>query len=88
MWVKILREGMIKTKDDLIAAQKTAFGWVIFKREAESSPCRKLTFHVTKNSNENNFVDLTSLIESFWKVESIPSAPTLTPPVGVREFLR
>lgn len=33
MWVKILREGTIKTKDDLIAAQRTVFGWVSLREK-------------------------------------------------------
>lgn len=73
IWVKIIQNGTVKTKDGLFAAQKTLFGWIIFKREVEFSSSKKIALHATKIAKEENFSSLLDLMERFWKIEDMPS---------------
>lgn len=73
-------DGIIKTKDGLVAAQNTSFGWVIYQCNVDYNSATRTTLYTSRaieiaQSNE----ELHRLIEKFWEIEAIPSEKLPTP---------
>lgn len=78
-WIKILCGGVIKSRDGMVAAQQTLFGWVIYKKEnANDQSNTKHALHVTKLAEKGLSNEIAPILEKFWQVEDVPLAKTLT----------
>lgn len=79
IWVKILKNGVLKSADGLFAAQNTSLGWIIYKRETNQAVNSNAVLHTIALAKENDSGDLNDLLSKFWLVEDIPTMKTLTP---------
>ena len=79
LWVKIVCDGLIKTHDELVAAQKTIFGWIIYQRESEPSLNKKCSIFHAQISHEINLSNLNSILTRFWEIEDLPIIKYVTP---------
>lgn len=79
IWMKILKDGVIKSPDGLVAAQQTSFGWVIYQREIENI-CRPFgrVFHIVKTIKDDKLTDLSQLLQQFWEVENVTTERLLS----------
>lgn len=79
VWIHILKPGVIKSTDELAAAQQTLFGWVIYKRANDyDTSTKKAVLHATAVIEKDNLVELSRTLQRFWTVEDLPQANTLT----------
>lgn len=79
VWVQMLMEGMVRSKNGLAIAQKTSFGWIVF--QGENNVKQILTRQVLHTSIEKEELSLKSLDETlkrFWEIESLPTSKLLT----------
>lgn len=80
LWIKILQNGVIKSKDGMVAAQQTSIGWVIYTQE---NPCNhrntKYALHIAKTTEKCQSNDFALILEKFWQVEDLPTIKTFTP---------
>lgn len=79
IWVRILKEGVIKTADKMFAAQQTLLGWVLYKRDTDHLATKSGVVHTVTIASERDNTDLINLLTKFWMVEDIPTKHTLTP---------
>lgn len=86
VWIKILDDGVIKSRDGLAAAQKTTLGWVIYQTGqpiySEVPVCTSNILHITKDFD---FENLCVIMQRFWEVENIPPVKFVTPEERVCE---
>lgn len=79
LWIKILCGGVIKSKNGMVAAQQTLFGWVIYKQEdLNDQESTKHTLHITKMIGDGASNEIAPILEKFWQVEDVPTVKTLT----------
>lgn len=79
VWIKIIKNGLIKSKDETIAAQNTHFGWILYAcKDDTNNTKQKRIYHTTLDSLSES--QLNQILQRFWEVEDLPQAPTLTIP--------
>lgn len=80
IWISISKSGFIKSSDELAAAQKTVFGWVIYQTDNETSQIHnsqiKRSLHI---HTERTVPDLSQIMQRFWEVENIPDIRKRSP---------
>lgn len=79
LWIKIVERGLIKSNDTAFAAQKTIFGWVIYRRadDIEVRDDRRV-LHIN-TTQANSETDISVILQQFWKAEEVPAANILKP---------
>lgn len=67
IWIKIIKNGLIKSNDETAAAQNTVLGWVLYSCNDDTNNLTpKRTFHTTVESPSTE-----NILERFWQVEDL-----------------
>lgn len=79
LWIKIISNGVIKSTDGTVAAQRTSYGRVIYKREKMGDQTNAgYSLHITKAIEKGVSSEIAPILEKFWQVEDIPTVKIFT----------
>lgn len=71
-WIRIIKNGIIKSTDLTFAAQQTLLGWVIYRSadDIDTSQIKRVLY--VESCDSNKISNLTDAIQKFWQTEELP----------------